>query len=316
MGGKKMRLTYSLLSVVFICSMTAPPACGQSLPTDESARGAAVSAGTQPAQRPKLSPGAGEIARAIGVVPLIERFYDLPERERGVGGGAMSMEALSLRQQITESVVSAGLEVDGLITEIDSELAQISVVRAQLEDRRDRALAIGNLATIVAGGATGVLGTAMQFSDGTSKAGNVIGVAGGAVSTVLSFIGLRQQRGGKLPLGVAPNMLAKLFDRPTEFHSDYPKEVWTYMNSAPPAEPGEGTRRERLIKQWTDTGRLEPGDTRKAQHKIELLTSAASDQRPLTIDLLNDRAAMLADLRARVALMKRDLSKLMLALRS
>jgi len=311
-----MRLTHSLLSVVFICLMTAPPACGQSLTADETARGAAVSAGTQPAQRPKLSPGAEEIARAIGVVPLIERFYDLPERERGVGGGAMSMEALSLRQQITESVVSAGLEVDGLITEIDNEIAQISVVRAQLEDRRDRALAIGNLATIVAGGATGVLGTAMQFSDGTSKAGNVIGVAGGAVSTVLSFIGLRQQRGGKLPLGVAPNMLAKLFDRPTEFHSDYPKEVWTYLNSAPPAEPGDGTRRERLIKQWTDTGRLETGDTRKAQHKIELLTSGASDQRQLTIDLLNDRAAMLADLRACVALMKRDLSKLMLALRS
>jgi hypothetical protein len=71
-----------------------------------------------------------------------------------------------------------------------------------------------------------------------------------------------------------------------------------------------------LIKQWTDTGRLEPGDARKAQHKIELLTSSASNQRPLTIDLLNDRAAMLADLRALVGLMKRDLSKLVIALRS
>src|SRR5215470_19547166 len=183
-----MRLTHSLLSVVFICLLTAPPACGQSLPADGSAREAAVSAGTQPAQRPKLSPGAGEIARVIGVVPLIERLYDLPERERGVGGGAMSMEALSLRQQITEEVVSAGLEVDGLITEIDSELAQISVVRSQLEDRRDHALAISNLANIVTSGGTGVIGTALQFSDGTSKAGNVIGVAGGAVSTVLSLI--------------------------------------------------------------------------------------------------------------------------------
>src|SRR5215831_21339139 len=247
-----MRLTHSLLSVVFICLMTAPPACGQSLPAAETAREAAVSAGTQPAQRPKLSPGAEEIARTIGVVPLIERFYDLPERERGVGGGAMSMESLSLRQQITEIVISAGLEVDALITEIDSELAQISVVRSQLEDRRDRALAISNLANIVTSGGTGVIGTALQFSAGTTNAGNIIGVAGGAVSTVLSLVGLRQQHGGKLPLGVSPNILAKLFDRPTEFHSDYPKEVWTYLNAAPPAEPGAGTRREQLIKQWAD----------------------------------------------------------------
>jgi len=111
-------------------------------------------------------------------------------------------------------------------------------------------------------------------------------------------------------------MLAKLFDRPTEFHSDYPQEVWAYLNAAPPAEPGDGTRRERLIKQWADIGRIEAGDTRKAQQKVELLTSGVSDQRPLAIDLLNDRAAMLADVRARVALMKRDLSKLVLALRS
>jgi len=311
-----MQLTHSLLSGVFIYLMTAPLACGQSLPDGGAPREGLVAVGTQPAQRPKLSPGAEEIARTIDVVPLIERFYGLPERDRGAGVGVMSMEAMSLRQQITESVVSAGLEVDGLITEIDSELAEISVVRAQLEDRRDRALAIGNLATIVAGGATGVVGTAMQFSDGTSKAGNIIGVAGGAVSTVLSLIGLRQQRGGKLPLGVAPNMLAKLFDLAPEFHSDYPKEVWTYLNDAPPTEPGSRTRRERLIKQWTDTGRLEPGATPKGRHKIELLTSSASDQRPLTMDLLNDRAAMLADLRAMVGLMKRDLSKLVLALRS
>jgi len=313
---EKMRLTHSLLIGIVICLSTTSVAYGQSLPTDETAREALVASGTQPAQRPKLSPGAEEIARTIGVTSLIERFYDLPERDRGAGGGVMTLEALSLRQQITESVISAGLEVDGLITEIDSELAQISVVRSQLEDRRDHALAISNLANIVTSGGTGVIGTALQFSAGTTNAGNIIGVAGGAVSTVLSLIGLRQQRGGKLPLGVAPNMLAKLLDRPTEFHSDYPKEVWTYLNSAPPAEPGDGTRRERLIKQWTDTGRLEPGDTRKAQHKLELLTSGASDQRQLTIDLLNDRAAMLADLRARVALMKRDLSKLMLALRS
>src|SRR5215510_5632303 len=298
---EKMRLTHSLLIGIVICLSTTSVAYGQSLPTDETAREALVASGTQPAQRPKLSPGAEEIARTIGVTSLLERFYDLPERDRGAGGGAMTLEALSLRQQITE---------------IDSELAQISVVRSQLEDRRDHALAISNLANIVTSGGTGVIGTALQFSAGTTNAGNIIGVAGGAVSTVLSLVGLRQQHGGKLPLGVSPNMLAKLFDRPTEFHSDYPNEVWTYLNAAPPAEPGAGTRRERLVKQWVDTGRVDTGDTHKAQHKIELLTSGVSDQRPLAIDLLNDRAAMLADVRARVALMKRDLSKLLLALRS
>ena len=50
--------------------------------------------------------------------------------------------------------------------------------------------------------------------------------------------------------------------------------------------------------------------------EIELLTSSISQQRSLTIDVLDDRGAMLADVRAQVSLIKRDLSKLMLALRS
>jgi hypothetical protein len=266
-------------------------------------------------QLPKLSPGAQEVATEIGVTPLIERLSRLPERDRGVGG-PMSLEALSLRQEITEAVLGASLEVDGVIAEIDNELAQISAIRADLEARRDRAIGLNTLANIIAGGATGVIGTALQFKNSTANLGNAIGVAGAGVSTMLSFIGLRQQRGGHRALGVAPNLLAKLFDKKPEFHSDYPAEVWTYLNAVPPAEPGNETRRALLIKRWTDLGRIESIETPKGQSKIDSLTSSISQQRSLTIDLLNDRGAMLADVRAQVSLIKRDLSKLMLGLRS
>jgi hypothetical protein len=299
----------------------APLVSGQSSPvtaeiTQGQGQGQGQQSRQQAGQQAELSPGAEEIARTIGVEPLIERFRHLPEHDRGLEGGVMSLEALSLRQEITESIVGASLEVDGLVSEIDSELERISTVRAQLEARRDHAQAINSLATIIAGGATGVAGTSMQFSDSTSQLGNAIGVAGGGVSTILSLIGLRQQRGGKLPLGVAPNMLAKIFDRQPEFHSDYPKEIWSYLNALPPTDAAHRTRREQLIKQWTDAGRIEVRTAPKTQSKIELLTSGVSNQRPLTIDLLDDRTAMLMDVRAMVSLMKRDLSKLLLALRS
>ncbi|HZS08108.1 MAG TPA: hypothetical protein VFD58_24960 [Blastocatellia bacterium] len=262
--------------------------------------------------KPKLSPGAEEVAKIIGVMPLVERLSQIP---RGAGG-AMTPEELGLRQQITEAVLTASLEVDGVIAEIDSETDHITNVRTQLEARRDRALAISNIASIIGGGVTGVAGTALQFSDNTAKTGNVIGVVGGAFSTVLSFVGLRVQRGGKLSLGTSPNMLARFFNRKAEFHSEYPEEIWAYLDHVPPGESGTETRRALLIKEWTDVGRLESKASPKADQKIDSLTSSASQQRRLTIDLLTDRAAMLADVRARVSLMKRDLSKLMLAIRS
>jgi len=311
-----MKYTRPLQCCLIIVLLLNPAlASGQSLPTEETARAANHSPEAQNQSLPKLSPGAEEAAKEIGVAPLIERLYRLPERDRGVGG-PMSLEALSLRQEITEMVLGASLEVDGIIAEIDNESAHITAIRADLEAHRDRAIGISTIANIIASGVTGGVGTALQFKNSTQNLGNAIGVAGAGLSTVLSFIGLRQQHGGRRALGIAPNLLAKLFDRKPEFHSDYPEEVWTYLNAAPPAEPGPETRRARLIKRWTEEGRIEPTGTPKGQRKIEFLTSSISEQRPLTIDLLNDRAAMLADVRAQVSLMKRDLSKLMLALRS
>jgi hypothetical protein len=63
-------------------------------------------------------------------------------------------------------------------------------------------------------------------------------------------------------------------------------------------------------------GRIDPIETPRGRQKVQFLTSSVSAQRALTIDLLADRAAMLSDVRATVSLMKRDLSKLMLAMKS
>lgn len=300
--------------LLVVLLFNATPIYGQEVKPEDSSRLANRPPDEMVTQLPKLSPGAQEVAREIGVTPLIEQLYGLPERDRGARG-TMSLTALSLRQEITEVVLGTSLEVDGIIAEIDNELAEMSAIRADLEARRDRAIGINTIANIIASGATGVVGTALQFKNSTANLGNAIGVAGAGISTFLSLIGLRQQRGGHKTLGVAPNLLAKLFDKKPEFHSDYPEEVWTYLNAVPPAESGTETRRALLIKRWTALGRIESIETPKGQRKIELLTSSISQQRSLTIDLLNDRAAMLEDVRAQVSLIKRDLSKLMLALR-
>lgn len=263
----------------------------------------------------QLSPGANQVARLIGVCELVERLHRLPAGERGPGP-EMSLEAMKLRQQLTEVVLAASLDADGVIAELDSETEKLAVIRSFLEARRDRALQIGAVANIVASGTGGILGTALQFGENTANAGNWIGIAGNSISTVLSLIGLRQQQGGKYALRESPNMLAPLFGRETEFHSNYPDAIWQYLNLPTPTEPDKGTRTERLRKEWSEFGRIDEKASAKGLDKIAFLTSRSSEGRKLTIDLLSDRAAMLADLKVWVELFKRDLSKLMLALRA
>ena len=279
--------------------------------------GPATSTQTQTqTQTISLSPGAQEVAREIGVTALLERLYQLPEIDRGKGGTTMTLEALSLRQEITERIMSTSLDVDGVIAEIDNETANLNSIRADLESKRDHAQKINNIANIVTGGALGVVGTALQFKSSTANLGNGIGLGGGAASVVLSVLGIYQQRGGQRTLSNSPNMLARLFDRKPEFHSDYPDDVWTYLNAARPLDPVSGTRREKLIEQWKQGGRVGKVDTPKGQAKIDALTSSISKHPALSIDQIADREAMLDDVRAQISLIKRDLSRLVVALKS
>jgi hypothetical protein len=286
--------------------------CAMFCVTPLRAQASPQAANDAPQRRIELSPGAREVAAVIGVAPLLERLEQAPGRTNGI----LSLEALSLRQEITEAVIRAALEVDGVTAEIDNELANIAGVRAQLEARRDRVLLINNLASLVTGGIAGIAGTALQFSENTQTTGNIIGVTGSAISTGLSFIGLRAQQGGKLTLASTPNMLARVLGEEAGAHSDYPAEVWAYLSDVPPTSGTGDTRRVELMKQWTAAKQISGDKSPKAEQRIKELTSSSARPVKVTIDLLNDRAAMLADVKAKVALMKCDMSKLMLALKT
>jgi hypothetical protein len=308
---KKINFLIACYAIIIILSNSAI-AARQSMVSSPSASGQ----GENENHQLKFSPSAQEVAELLGIKTKLERLYALSDKDRGLTDSPMSAEALALRQEILESVISTSLSVDGVIAEIDDEISKSNETRAVLEARRDHALAVNNVINFVSGGGLGIVSSALQINDSTAVWGNIAGIVGGGVSIALSLVGLRQQKGAQTPLEESPNMLAKIFDRKTEFHSDYPEEIWRYLNSSPPSVSGQATRREQLIDRWVKEGRIDDINSQKGQHKIDLLTSGVSQKKRLSIDTLMDRAAMLADLRARISLMKRDLSKLTLELKS
>jgi hypothetical protein len=252
------------------------------------------------------SPATVRMAEILGVGETVRRLSQVPARAR-----AASIDALLLRQTLTEATLATSLEIDGVLAQIDDEVANLASVRAELESRRDRQLSVNNVANLVAGSTVGVLAGTLGLHDSTSKAGDIVGLTGGAVSTALSWVGLRQQHGGKREVGATPNMLAPIFGLPAELYGGYPKEVWEFLNTTPSDETKEQSRRLELIGKWTKAGLIPPAGDPKAAQRIGQLTSGISQQRKLSIKAMNDRATMLADVRVEVALMKRDMSALM-----
>jgi hypothetical protein len=264
--------------------------------------------------------GCGPSAHAAQVAAIL-RITSQVDRAMALRAGrplrsAMSVEELSLRQEISESVLAASFDVDGVLAEIDQERARVFEVRAYLQGHRDRGVNLASLASLITGSGVGIAVNALQFSNSTANLGNGIGVGSGIASTALSLVGIRLQRGPAQPIGSAPNMLAVPFGRKPVLSSDYPDDVLAYLNSVPPGEtPERGSRLEQLKREWIAFGRLDPLDTPKGQKEVDLMTSSLDPKQKLKIDDLTNRVTMLTDVAGRASLMKRDLGELMRALR-
>ena len=275
----------------------------------------------------RLSPEATQVAEEIGVAPLLDQLAS-----RRADGSPMNLELLAVRQEITERVLAASLDVDSVNAVIDSEIEQIRGIRADLQAKRDRAQNIINIASIVTGGVAGAITSALQFKPSTVNLGNGIGVAGGTGSVLLSIVGIHKQGGGRQSLGDSPRMLARFFGREpaaTEaIPSAYPEEIWSYLNSVPPpqsnpsqsnpsqsnANQSNATRRDQLILKWRSEGRINQDGSPRGERRIESMSSNISQLRKLSINDMSDRVTMLLDVRAKVSLMKRGLSEIVRAL--
>jgi Zn-dependent oligopeptidase len=66
-----------------------------------------------------------------------------------------------------------------------------------------------------------------------------------------------------------------------------------------------------MLQSWVLVKRI---DSLSSTEKIDHLTSQPSEGMKLTIDDFEDRGAMLADVRARISYLKRDLSELLTSL--
>jgi hypothetical protein len=264
--------------------------------------------GGPPRDLPPLAANAEQLAGEMGVLPLVQRVRALTIAR--APGGSMSLEELSLREELTEAVVAASLDVDETIAEIGYEQDKVTEVQDRLTSAKNSKVNTLTLAGIMVGSGTSAIGTGMGLNNSLAKAGDWVQVFGGTGGIVLSIIALRV-RGPMASVGVAPNMLAPFFGREPENNSVYPEDVWKYLSSAPADNPRVHVPwTQELIAQWVKNGRIGPPTAPESQAKIDRLTSAGANPGKLSIGDLIDRKGMLTDVRTRVALMNRDLRDL------
>ena len=259
---------------------------------------------------PMASAVAKQTAGILGLDPLLQQLATL-QAQRGCGG-AVSLEELTVRQELMEEVASATLDVDSVLAEISNEQGQLSNLRLSLQGRRDNTVAKLNTAALITGSAAGALISATQFntlSGTTNNVGDGLGVGAGVASTVFSVLATKKQNGPSGTVGETPNMLAALFDGAPALNSHYPAEVMEFLEVVPASEDSSrGTRMEQLKAEWAGSGRLASSG---AANQVAALTSSGDPKVKVSINDLTNRIGMLGDVAGRVSLMKRDLATMM-----
>lgn len=264
-------------------------------------------------QAGKLSAGPSSLtstAQLVGLTAEIDQLKAAPQN--APAGSPEKWTILWLHQRIFERVTIVAMHVDATLALIDNEIARATEVRGYLADRRDTKVTRANLFSALIGGGLNATSDGLQLSSRYTNASVATGIAGGAISAGLAIYGIHAQRGGTRTMEAESNMLAQFFGRPELATSHYPAIEWQFLNQVPPIDPDHLTRRERLIRTWLELKRLDPPpDTPAGQIKIEHITSTPDQHLPQTIDDLEDRIAMLGDVRARLSYLKRDLAVLL-----
>jgi hypothetical protein len=103
----------------------------------------------------------------------------------------------------------------------------------------------------------------------------------------------------------------QLFVDPIPLSAYRPNAIWAYLNSAPPGGASQASRRERIMAAWLGAGRFGPLDSPQGKTRVALLIDTNAANKKLSIDLLSERSAMLADVRDEISLMKRELHDLL-----
>jgi hypothetical protein len=249
-------------------------------------------------------PASDKAAQLVGILPELTQLRNLTASATPVD----RWQLLWLHQHISEQVMAASLQVDATIAQIDNEISRANELRGYLSDHRDNAVNRLNLLGIIIGGGIGATASGLGYSDNLTKPAAVVGVTGGVISAGLGLAGLHAQNGKTHEFDFNSNMLAEFFDRPALSNSLYPSIVWTFLNQPSIFGPADVTRKALLLQSWIQVERI---DSLSNKAKIARITSEPSQHLQLSIDDLEDRAAMLQDVRARISFLKRDLGTLL-----
>jgi hypothetical protein len=273
-----------------------------------------------------LSPNTLQLAENLKLVPILEKIQELRARTQALDPSQpVTLENLALREELLEANIQADRIIEDANLAVDFTLAQLvaeenlySELLASFSAERDKAVARTNAISF---GTNGILWAVAEGLDiptyrvpRYSISSGINGIIAGIVPSIASFYALKQVSGKRRTADEEGNMLAKLFEYPTNPEIDYPQPVWDFLTEVPVGDKSGKSRKDQLIDRWVVDKNIPAFTSRTAKQQLDRITGCVTRPKGLSIETLSTRQLMLQQLGAEIMKMKRMLYELTLAI--
>lgn len=259
-----------------------------------------------------LPPELEQVAKITGALPVMRDLQSVQAQLKG-SPNTLSLESLAkrqkliyLHQKLIHILDTANLEVNATRGAVESEMTTMQEVRARMVDENARTLRRNTIVNFISGGITKIAGYSIALG-GSERPSNILEVFDGSVQCALSGMVLKQLHSESETVKAVPKLLAVL-DQPGEIQDVYPQQVWQYLGEVPASSTNRASRRALLCAAWKDRGfvqRREKANILQTGHFRSNLSLAR-----MAPQLLDDRLAMLSELRTTVSEMHYSLMQL------
>ena len=243
-------------------------------------------------------------ARDIGVLPLLIQLADSADVDADAAD-RLRLQALHIRQRLSDRVLLALLDVQGVVAELECERdrgERLEFILAQAQGRRDRRLALSGL---IIGAVTSIVSGGIAIGVPQGNSANVIGIVGGGAEAGVGAAGLSGEAAASLR--TERNLLREIWEGPAASRL-LPPMVWRLLTE--PAGRGRNGRsiRDELVAQWRSDNRFDDPSSPDGQRQAALLFGDGGRYSPEDLQL---REMLLDSMQARVWLISMDLEQLL-----
>jgi hypothetical protein len=248
---------------------------------------------------------AKSVAADVGVQSLLTQFVKVEKEIQHNKTADNLLQMVAIRQEITERVSLASLELTSVLSEINCEIGRATEMKNYLQLQLDKRVVSATILSVLAAATAQVVVSIFSLSDKDQRVIEATEIGGALMSGYFALSALKQKDKKAMFLHKR-NFLTEIRDNPTNSTIFLPM-VWHYLTKEYENTDKTITVRQNILNRWQELNLLTESEEQEQVQRIQLLFGEGG---LYSKDDIDNRISLLDLLAIEVSLMNQELKQL------